>query len=99
MTTLSQGQPWRAWYKTARWQALKIAVHVRDAYMCQRTDVLCSGKYPADNSPVADHIVPHRGDPKLFWDMDNIHTVTKAYHDGEKQKQEQASLHQRGFWY
>jgi 5-methylcytosine-specific restriction endonuclease McrA len=90
--------PWRQWYKLARWRRLKDQVHQRDGYVCQRTGVLCDGVHPAPNSPVADHKRPHRGDAALFWDPDNIHTVSKAYHDAEKQKQEQTSLHQRGVW-
>lgn len=93
-----RNQPWRNWYKLKRWLDLKAQVHVRDAYICQRTGVLCDGAHPAPNSPVADHIREHRGDPALFWDPGNVHTVSKAYHDGEKQKQEQATLHQRGVW-
>lgn len=91
-------QPWRAWYKTARWQKLKEQAHIRDLYTCQRTGVLVIGKYPAPNSPVANHKIPHRGDPKLFWDIDNIETVSKAFHDSDIQKEEQASLHTRGVW-
>uniref|UniRef100_UPI002AFDE9F8 ATP-binding protein n=1 Tax=Hoeflea sp. TaxID=1940281 RepID=UPI002AFDE9F8 len=81
----------RRWYKTARWQKLKLRVHVRDLYVCQATGVMCSGKYPADNSPVADHIIEPEGDPDLFWSIDNIRTVTKEFHDGERQRE------QRGF--
>ena len=66
--------------------------------MCQRTGTLCIGTYPAPNSPVADHIKPHRGDAVLFWDPANIHTVTKKYHDSEKQRLEQQSLNERGVW-
>ncbi len=50
--------------------------------------MLCIGKYPADDSPVVDHIKPHRGDETLFWDPSNLQTVSKAYHDSEKQKQD-----------
>lgn len=50
--------------------------------------MLCSGKYPADDSPVADHIIEPDGDPSLFWDENNIRTVSKAYHDGERQRQQ-----------
>lgn len=78
----------RGWYKTARWQKLKQRVHVRDLFRCQETGVLCSGKYPADDSPVADHIIEPDGDPSLFWDENNIRTVSKAYHDGERQRQQ-----------
>ncbi|MDX3929240.1 MAG: HNH endonuclease [Shinella sp.] len=85
-----QSVSWRSWYKTARWQKLRQEILVRDHYTCQRTGVLCVGKYPAGDSPVVDHKVPHRGDEQLFWDRNNLHCVTKAYHDSEKQKQERA---------
>lgn len=48
--------------------------------------VLCIGKYPAANSPVADHIIQHNGDERLFWDVDNIQTLAKIIHDQVKQK-------------
>jgi 5-methylcytosine-specific restriction protein A len=80
----------RAWYGTKRWADLKRSVFVRDNYTCQRTGELCSGRYPAPNSPVANHKVPHRGDPTLFWDERNIETVTKAVHDKLIQAEEQA---------
>lgn len=63
---------------------------MRDLYTCQRTGVLAIGKYPAPNSPVANHKRPHRGNPALFWDIDNIETVTKAVHDSIVQAEEQA---------
>lgn len=81
--------PWRAWYHTKRWEDLRLEVFVRDRFVCQRTGVLCVGKHPAPNSPVANHIRPHRGDPALFWDPDNIETVTKQIHDSEIQSEEQ----------
>jgi len=85
-----QNQPWRAWYYSRRWKALRKAVWVRDLYTCQKTGTLCIARYPAGNSPVADHIIPHRGDPDLFWDINNVQTVSKEYHDSEKQRQERA---------
>jgi 5-methylcytosine-specific restriction endonuclease McrA len=85
-----RAQPWRAWYKTARWQALKIEVHVRDNFTCQKTGIILTGKHPAPNSPVADHKIPHHGDEALFWDKNNIQTVSKAYHDSVKQAEERA---------
>jgi len=80
--------PWREWYRTKRWYQLRHQVFVRDLYKCQRTGQMCSGKYPAPNSPVANHKVPHRGNPDLFWDINNIETVTKAVHDGLIQSEE-----------
>lgn len=81
---------WRAWYKTERWQKLRQEVLRRDLYRCQQTGVLCIGKYPAANSPVVDHIKQHHGDEVLFWEPGNLQTVSKAYHDSDKQKQERA---------
>ena len=80
----------RKWYKTSRWHKLREQVLLRDAFTCKQTGILCIGKYPADNSPVVDHIKPHHGDDQLFWDIENLQTVSKAYHDSEKQKQERA---------
>jgi 5-methylcytosine-specific restriction endonuclease McrA len=90
--------PWRAWYGTKAWSDLKLRVHVRDNYTCQRTGVICGGKYPAPDSPVANHIKPHRGNPSLFWDENNIETVTKAEHDSAIQREEQESLLHKGVW-
>lgn len=82
---------WRKWYKTERWRKLRLEVLLRDAYTCQQTGIICMGKYPAENSAVVDHIHPHRGDEQLFWNMKNLQTVSKGYHDSEKQKQERSS--------
>lgn len=90
--------PWKSWYKTARWRKLRAEVLLRDAYICQRTGQLCSGKHPAPNSPVVNHRRPHRGDPVLFWDPDNLETVTKEVHDGAIQAEEQGSRHHAGTW-
>jgi hypothetical protein len=81
---------WRKWYSTERWQRLRQQVLVRDLYTCQQTGVLLAGKHPAPNSPVVDHVKPHRGDPDLFWSIDNLQAVSKAYHDSIKQAIEHA---------
>jgi 5-methylcytosine-specific restriction protein A len=35
----------------------------------------------ATPATVVDHIVPHRGDPKLFWDRSNWQALCKRCHD------------------
>ena len=81
---------WRKWYYTARWKALRLEVLKRDAYTCQKTGQVCVGRYPSPTSPVVDHIIPHRGDERLFWDPANLQTVSKEYHDKVKQAEERA---------
>ncbi|WP_313760181.1 HNH endonuclease [Rhizobium sp.] len=83
-----QTQPWRAWYNTRRWEQLRLQTFERDLYFCQRSGELCSGTGNDPNSPVANHKVPHRGDPALFWDINNIETVTKRIHDSLIQAEE-----------
>lgn len=79
-------QGWRRWYKTARWQALRWSVLVRDRFTCQMDGC---GKLDADTSRlVADHKVPHRGDERLFWDAGNLQCLCKACHDRLKQRTE-----------
>lgn len=91
-------RPSHNWYKTARWQRLREQILIRDMYTCRKTGVLLVGTHGAPNSPVVDHIKAHRDDETLFWDPDNLQSVSKAYHDSVKQAEEQATLHQRGVW-
>lgn len=82
--------PWRAWYRTARWQALRLAVLLRDGWRCQWPGcgvVLRPGR-DDPRSAVVDHIRAHRGDAALFWDESNLTALCKACHDGPKQAQE-----------
>ena len=88
--------PWRALYKTARWQRLVRKIRARDGYVCQQTGEALIGKHPAPNSPVVDHKVPAHefwwdGRRQLFWDEGNLQTVSKQWHDGVKQKAEHAA--------
>lgn len=94
---MASGPPWKAWYKTARWQALRLKVFTRDLFTCQRPE--CRRLEGNTSKLVCDHIEPHRGDERKFWDESNLQTLCKACHDRLKQAEEQASLHQRGVWY
>lgn len=77
---------------TSRWQRLRLKILKRDRFVCQQTGVLLVGKYPAPNSPVVDHIRPHRGDMLLFWDEGNLQSVSKEWHDRTKQSLEKRGL-------
>lgn len=82
------GEAWRAWYKTRRWKALRWSVLVRDGFTCQ-----CGCGYEGGSPElVADHKQPHRGDPALFWDDENLETLrANPCHNSRKQAAEKAS--------
>lgn len=89
----AKARPWKHWYAKPAWKKLKRKLYKRDGGVCQATGVALVGKYPEPNSPVLDHKIPHRGDPKLFWDENNLWTVSKQWHDSVKQSEEKRGLH------
>lgn len=90
-------QPWRKWYKTAKWERLRQSTFLRDLYTCQMKGC---GRIEGNTSKlICDHIDPHRGDERKFFDPNNLQTLCLHCHNALKQKEEQASLHQRGVWY
>lgn len=84
---------WKQWYHTARWRRLRDAVLLRDMFTCQ----MC-GKMQHDTSKlVADHKIPHRGRPHLFWNEANIQTLcADPCHNSKKQAEEAKAP--RGVW-
>ena len=60
----------RAWQKASR---QFLAAHPL-CVKCQE-----EGRYR--KATVVDHIIPHRGDEKLFWDRDNWQPLCKKCHD------------------
>jgi 5-methylcytosine-specific restriction protein A len=43
--------------------------------------VLCAEEKRQEAATVVDHIEPHRGDMKLFWDHKNWRPLCKRHHD------------------
>jgi 5-methylcytosine-specific restriction endonuclease McrA len=59
---------------------------VRNAYLQEHPlCVMCKadGKVAAAN--VVDHVVPHHGDQKLFWDESNLQALCTSHHNSDKQ--------------
>jgi 5-methylcytosine-specific restriction protein A len=64
------------WYKRARWchptRGLRARVILAQPFCCvPGCDRL---------TEEVDHIVPHRGDPVIFWDPDNLQGLCRAHH-------------------
>jgi|OM-RGC.v1.028695540 HNH endonuclease. len=90
----TSAKQYRTLYNTNAWRKLRQAVFARDNYTCRMAGCHCfvvDGR-SRPNSAVANHIKPHKGDLKLFWDINNIETVCKECHDTRIQSREK-----RGF--
>ena len=74
---------YQKWYKLKRWKTLRLSQLAKQPY-CQCPHHL-NQKVKAN---VVDHIKPHKGDPKLFWNPKNLQSMLKACHDKFKQSQE-----------
>lgn len=73
--------PWRAWYGTERWKRLRTAQKNKQP-LCER----CLSKGLTTIATVAHHIVPHKGDPILFWDPNNLSSSCAPCHDIDEQR-------------
>lgn len=61
---------------TTAWDKAR-SVYLRDHPLCE--ECLRNGRITP--ATVVDHIIPHRGDRKLFWDQTNWQVMCKACHD------------------
>jgi len=75
------------WYKLARWQKMRKAQLAKEPYCQCRA---CEGKKVL--ATVADHIKPHRGDRRLFWDRKNLQSLSGPCHSGWKQQIEKSGF-------
>ena len=52
---------------------------------------MCAALGRTTAATVVDHIKPHRGDDRLFWDFDNnVQSLCKPCHDRHKQRIERS---------
>ena len=82
--SIARDAAWRKWYATKRWRDLRMEVLTAAGFTCS----LCRRIELNLRELVADHKRAHRGDPRLFWDRDNLQCLCKRCHDGAKQRQE-----------
>ena len=59
-----------------RWQAAR-ARYLRKHPLC----IICGNAGYIIPATVVDHIIPHRGDERLFWDEGNWQPLCKSCHD------------------
>jgi len=71
----TETQPWRKWYCSARWMKNRL-IFLNRSPLC--VDCQKAGKVqPATD---VDHIIPHRGDEALFWQVSNWQALCRSCH-------------------
>ena len=77
---------WRKWYGTVRWQRLRASQLSKEPLCryCMRLNLVV----PAQ---VVDHIIPHKGNPALFW-SGALQSLCKSCHDSLKQAEERGGI-------
>lgn len=82
-------------YNSRAWKAARAAF-LRENPVCR----FC-GKPLRGADAIVDHIIPHKGDLRLFWDPQNWQPLCKRCHDIHKQKLERggtvSGCDERGF--
>jgi len=78
-----------------RWRKLRRKIIARDLCRCRFCGVIVSSGRSSPNAAEVDHIIPHRGDEKLFWDETNLQTLCKNCHGMVKQRRERSGRLQR----
>ena len=86
MTTQNNNnRPWIKWYKTAAWKKLRLWQLKRQP-LCE----FCLKKGVVEEANTVDHIIPHRGNMKLFFDKSNLQSLSKTCHSSIKQRLEKS---------
>ena len=75
-------EKWHHLYN-ARWRKLRLA-HLNRSPLC----AYCLEAGRATQADIVDHIVPHKGDEVLFWDVSNLRSLCKLCHDSIKAEEE-----------
>lgn len=88
-------------YTTTRWRRMRKAQLVKEPFCRFCAQGICSHETKRVNATylgkpivcktfatIADHVVAHKGDAKLFWDTENLQSLCKLCHDSIKQSME-----------
>jgi 5-methylcytosine-specific restriction endonuclease McrA len=70
-------------YNDPRWFKTRQRF-LRDNPVC----VMCRQEGRSTRATVVDHVRPHKGDERLFWDVSNYQALCKLHHDSVKAREE-----------
>ena len=69
--------------RAKQWRTLRLN-HLRKFPYC----VMCAQQRRLRFGNTVDHIVPHKGDPRLMLDHTNLQTLCVSHHSASKQREE-----------
>jgi 5-methylcytosine-specific restriction protein A len=69
-------------YKTTRWRRLRKRVLLKHPLCAE-----CERQGQVAKATVVDDIIPHKGNPELFWDGNNLQALCKSCHDRKTAKE------------
>ncbi len=70
-----------------KWRAARL-IHLSREPLCR----MCADDGQVTAAAVVDHITPHRGDARLFWDRANWQSLCAHHHNSVKQAAEVADM-------
>ena len=77
-----------ALYRTRWWRRTRQSI-LRQEPLCR----MCAMSGRAETATIVDHITPHRGDPALFYAVENLQPLCHECHASLKQQQETRGWH------
>lgn len=90
-----EAKTYREWYRTSDWHRIrqKRLMLEPECRICVRQRKFDPTFRPDPTwRPIVDHIVPHRGDPTLFFNLENTATLCNHHHNSTKQAIENRGL-------
>jgi 5-methylcytosine-specific restriction protein A len=75
-------------YNTRKWRDHIRPQHLKEHPLC----VFCEKIGRVTAATVVDHIKPHKGDERLFYDRRNLQSLCKQCHDSNKQAMERSGV-------
>lgn len=79
MTKGTIEKPWAQWYGLQRWRN-RSDLQKKLQPLCE----MCLNKGETVAAEVADHIIPHHGNYRLFW-FGKLQSLCASHHSGDKQ--------------
>src|SRR5262245_47547418 len=83
-------QPHQRWYGTARWKRMRER-QLKLQPLCR----YCEAEGRVTVATTAEHKIPHRGDPTMFWDANNLQSLCTSHHSADKQAEENGGRRRR----